>query len=31
LRVNGTTLVTDPLAGRVTWRVTKPTITPVGN
>ena len=28
LRVNGTALVSDPLAGRVTWRVTRPTITP---
>jgi hypothetical protein len=26
LRVNGTTLVSDPLAGRVSWRVTRPTI-----
>ena len=28
LRVNGASLVSDPLAGRVTWRVTRPTITP---
>jgi alpha-D-xyloside xylohydrolase len=27
LRVNGTGLVSDPLAGRVTWRVTRPSIT----
>jgi alpha-D-xyloside xylohydrolase len=27
LRVNGTSLVSDPLAGRVTWRVTRPNIT----
>jgi alpha-D-xyloside xylohydrolase len=27
LRVNGTRLVSDPLAGRVTWRVTRPNIT----
>jgi hypothetical protein len=26
LRVNGTTVASDPLAGRVTWRVTRPTI-----
>ena len=28
LRVNGTSLLSDPLTGRVTWRVTRPTITP---
>jgi alpha-D-xyloside xylohydrolase len=28
LRVNGANLVSDPLAGRVTWRVTRPTVTP---
>jgi len=28
LRVDGTRLVSDPLAGRVTWRVTRPSITP---
>ena len=31
LRVNGTGLVADPLAGKVTWRVTRPTITPASN
>jgi alpha-D-xyloside xylohydrolase len=28
LRVSGTGLVSDPLSGRVTWRVTRPTVTP---
>jgi alpha-D-xyloside xylohydrolase len=31
LRVSGPGLVSDPLAGRVTWRVTRPTITPASN
>jgi alpha-D-xyloside xylohydrolase len=31
IRVGGTSVVNDPLAGRVTWRVTRPTITPAGN
>jgi alpha-D-xyloside xylohydrolase len=31
LRVNGTTLANDPLAGRVTWRVTRPAITPAAD
>jgi alpha-D-xyloside xylohydrolase len=31
LRVNGTGLVADPLAGKVTWRVTRPTIAPAPN
>jgi alpha-D-xyloside xylohydrolase len=31
LRVTGTSLVSDPLGGRVTWRVTRPTITPASN
>jgi alpha-D-xyloside xylohydrolase len=28
LRVNGSALVSDPSAGKVTWRVTRPTVTP---
>ena len=28
LRVNASGLATDPLAGKVTWRVTRPAITP---
>lgn len=30
LRVGGTSLVSDLLAGRVTWRVTRPSSTPSG-
>jgi alpha-D-xyloside xylohydrolase len=28
LRISGTSLVSDPLPGRVNWRVTRPSITP---
>jgi alpha-D-xyloside xylohydrolase len=31
LRVNGAALVSDPLAGKVTWRVTRPSVTPATN
>ncbi|HEV7990422.1 MAG TPA: TIM-barrel domain-containing protein [Gemmatimonadaceae bacterium] len=31
LRVNGSALVNDPLAGKVTWRVTRPSVTPASN
>jgi alpha-D-xyloside xylohydrolase len=30
LRVDGMSLVSDPLAGRVTWRVTRPAVTRSG-
>jgi alpha-D-xyloside xylohydrolase len=31
LRVEGTRLLADPLAGKVTWRITRPTITPAAD
>jgi alpha-D-xyloside xylohydrolase len=31
LRVDGTGLVSDPMAGKVTWRVTRPSVTPATN
>jgi alpha-D-xyloside xylohydrolase len=31
LRVTGTSLVNEPLGGRVNWRITRPTITSAAN